>query len=430
MDWNHRGTMVTKVLLTAGMLAGSGVWVKAIDWPQYRGPNHDGISPEKILKSWPAPGPKVLWKTPMTDGFSCFAVAGGKAVTVVKREIEGSAKEVCVALEAASGKELWAAVVDVAKYDGGGDSGTPDNRGGDGPRSTPSIDGERVYVLTASLKLCCLNLADGKEVWGKDVRKEYSGKVIQWQNAASPLIDGELVFVSSTGPGQSLLAFQKADGALAWKGFDDKMTHATPVAATILGARQIVFFTQSGLVSVAPATGKELWRFKFRYNVSTAASPVVAGDLVYCSAGYDVGAGLVRISKSGDGFAATEVWVKPKQLINHWSTPVFQGGYLYGMFGFKEFGKGALKCVELASGKEMWAKEGFGPGGVVWADGQIVALSDSGQVVLVEATPKAYEEVSRFAAIQGKCWNAPVLSEGKLYVRGTREGACLDVSPQ
>jgi len=254
--------------------------------------------------------------------------------------------------------------------------------------------------------------------------------VIRWQNAASPLIDGELVFVSSTGPGQSLLALKKADGALAWKGFDDQMTHATPVAATILGTRQIVFFTQSGLVSVAPETGKELWRFKFRYNISTAASPVVAGDLVYCSAGYDVGAGLVRISKTGDSFAATEVWVKSKQLINHWSTPVFHDGYLYGMFGFKEFGKGALKCVELASGKEMWTSAGFGPGGVVLADGQIVALSDSGQVVLVAAKPDAYQEISRFQAIQGKCWNAPALSNGKLFVRGTREGACLDVSPK
>ena len=414
--------------IACSILCACATSVSAADWPQYRGPNHDGISTEKIAKSWPAEGPKVLWKTALTDGFSTLSVSQGKAFTLVQRTIDGATREVCIALNADTGKELWAAALSKAEYDGGGGDGAKDNNGGDGPRSTPVIFEGRVYVLSAFMTLYCLDAETGKEVWSNDIRTTYGATPIHWQSAASPLIDDGLIFINGTGPGQSLIALKTADGSLAWKGQNDQMTHATPIAATILGTRQVIYFTQTGLVAVAPKTGDVLWRYKFPYNVSTAASPVVGGDIVYCSAGYGVGGGAVKIAKSGDAFTATEIWRKPNKSINHWSTPVYHDGYLYGPFSFKEFGKGPIKCINIATGEEAWSKEGFGPGGVLLAGDQLVVLGDKGQLVLVEASPKAYAETARFQAIAGKCWNTFSLSNGRAYVRSTKEGACIDLS--
>src|SRR5207253_962503 len=139
-------------------------------------------------------GPGALWKVPTPNGFSSFVVGGGRAFTLVGRNVEGANREVCLALDADSGKELWAVPIAMAKYDGGGDSGTPENSGGDGPRSTPSIDHDRVYTTSADLQLYCLSAADGKTLWRKDIVKEFNGQLIGWKNAASPLIDGDLVF--------------------------------------------------------------------------------------------------------------------------------------------------------------------------------------------------------------------------------------------
>ena len=410
------------------LLAATVSFAGAADWPQYRGPSANGTTSEKIQASWPATGPKQIWKAPMTAGFSTFAVAGGKACTLVSRTIDGVKNEVCVALDADSGKELWAAPLGFTKIDGGGDSGAPGNNGGDGPRSTPTVDGNRVYVLNAGLVLFCLDAQDGKTVWKKELIKEYGAKSITWQNAASPLLEGNLIFVCSGGANQSLLCFHKVTGALVWKGQSDAMTHATPIATTILGHRQIIFFTQSGLVSVVPGTGDVLWRYAFPYKTSTAASPVVGGDIVFCSAGYGVGAGAVKITKDGNNFKATELWRKSNQLVNHWSSSVYHDGHLYGLFGFKQWEKVPLKCVELATGEEKWSKDGFGQGGTILADRHLVTLAENGDLVIVEATPKSYNETARTKAVTGKCWNNAALANGRIYARSTKEGVCLDVS--
>ena len=416
----------TLTTVLAGALAGQ---VAAEDWSQFRGPNHDGTSPEKILTTWPSSGLREIWKQPMKDGFSAITLGGGKAFTLETRDVDGAAQEACVALDANTGRELWAMPLGIAKYDGGGDSGTENNNGGDGPRSTPVYDGGKVYTYSSQMILKCLDATSGKQVWACDVKREHAGRNIHWESAASPLIEGDLVFVAGGGPGESLLAFDKNDGHVVWQEQDDQMTQSTPVAADILGVRQVIFFTQKGLVSVAPATGAVWWRFAFPFNVSAAISPVVCGDIVYCSAAYNVGTSACKISKSADGFAAEQIWHQPANVVaNHWSTPVYSEGYVYGISGQAKYGKAPLVCVEAATGKVLWSHAGFGPGGCTLVNGSILVLNDAGDLVLVKATPDSYQEVARSHVLAGKCWNSASVSNGRIYARSTREGTSLDVS--
>jgi outer membrane protein assembly factor BamB len=400
----------------------------AADWPQYGGPNANRSTSEKIQKVFPAGGPKALWRVPATDGFSSLAVSGNKAFTQVMRNFDGAPREAIVALDANTGKELWAAPLGIIKLGDGGQAGTDDNKGGDGPRSTPSIDGNRVYVTSAKLAVSCFDTETGKLIWSRDLMKEHAGRNISWQNAASPLVEGNLVYVGGGGVGESLLALNKATGAVVWKAHDEKITHATPVVATLLGTKQIIFFTQSGLVSVSPTDGKLLWKHPFKYSVSTAASPVVGGDIVYCAAGYGVGSTAVKISKEGGAFKATELWFSKgnQPVANHWSTPVYYQGHLYGMFSFKEYGTGPLKCVELATGKVKWSEPNFGAGNVILAGDTVLALSDKGELVTVETSPNQYKEISRAKVVSGKCWSSPTVANGRIFVRSTKEAVCLD----
>ena len=405
------------------------VKIHAGDWPQYNGPLGNRSSDESIGPiQWPIKGPSPHWRIPTSNGFSSFTVVGGKMFTLVSRKAPGGVmREVCAAFDITTGRELWSAWLGEAFYDSGGDSGASGNTGGDGPRSTPTCDGEFVYAYDAYLCLYCFNAADGKLVWKQDILNAYAGRLISWQNAASPLLEGELVVVGGGGSGQSLLAFNRKDGQLVWKTLSEKMTHATPVAATIQDVRQIIFLTQTGLVSVAPDSGAELWRFAFPYNTSTAASPVVSGDLVYCSAGYNVGAVLCQIARNGTQWTATQLWRK-SQLMNHWSTPVCRDGYLYGLFGAGSYGTAPLKCIELATGNEKWSEPGFGQGSLIAVGNHLVVLADDGEIAIVEATPGAYQETARAKMLAGKCWSSPTLSNNRIYARSTTEGISFDLS--
>lgn len=401
--------------------------VSAADWPQYAGPNFNRTTPEAVQKAWPAGGPKILWRVPVSGGFSSFAVSGGKTFTMMMRDFDGAPRETLVAYDANTGKELWAVPIGTIKINDGGQSGTSDNNGGDGPRCTPAVDGNRVYVNSYRMVLSCVDAESGKTIWSKDLVKEHGGQNIGWGNAASPLVAGNLVYVAGGGSGQSLLGIDKVSGKVVWKKHDEKMTHATPISATILGQPQIIFFTQSGLVSVKPDDGELLWKHSFPYRVSTAASPVVSDDIVYCAAGYGVGSMAIRVNKEGDGFKTTQLWriQKDQPVANHWSTPVAYQGHLYGMFSFKAYGSGPLKCVELATGKVKWEKPGFGAGQVIMAGDTVVALSDGGDLVQVVPTPDAYKEISRAKVVAGKCWTTPTMANGHLFVRSTKEGVCL-----
>ncbi|TMQ01739.1 MAG: alcohol dehydrogenase [Verrucomicrobia bacterium] len=402
------------------------------DWPQYRGPNHDGVSTEMIRTNWSEQAPREVWRIPLDPALSSFAVVGGRAFTLARRPGNGQDQEYCIALNADTGVELWASLpLGVASYPNGGVG--PD----DGPRSTPAVDGDLVYVLSSYLRLVCLSATNGALVWSKDLVAEYGSTVVNWQSAASPLIDGDLVFVIGNAPGKSLFAFHKSDGKEAWKGQDDIMTQASPVAATIAGVRQVIFFAQSGLVSVAPDSGSVFWRYPFRFSVATAASPVVGNDIVYCSAAYGVGAGAVRITGSGSQLATNEVWRTQFDLMNHWATPVYSDGYLYGIYGQAETAA-SMRCIGLATGHEQWRQPIAGMGGVLFASGLVLALIEDGYLLLVKPDPMGYSETARYRALDGfhssnpalavKCWNVPAISNGRIYARSTTEAVCLDVA--
>jgi outer membrane protein assembly factor BamB len=392
----------------------------------YRGPHQDGISLEKADIQWSGDGPKVLWKEKTETGFSSFAVSDGKVFTQVVRELKGQDREVCVALDAATGKELWIADIAVGKFDGSGSTAG----GGDGPRSTPTVSDGKVYLLTPDLVTHCLDAKTGRQIWRRDLMKQNHGRNIHWNSAASVAIDGDLVFVGGGGPGESLLGLNRETGEVVWKSGNEQITHSTPVVATIQQQRQVIFFMQSGLVAVDAKTGAILWKFSHPYSVSTAISPVVSGDIVYLSAGYGVGSAACRIEKQGDGLTATKLWFSPgnEPVVNHWSTPVCKDGYLYGMFGFKKFKKGPMKCVELATGKVKWSQPGFGQGNLILVGNRLVALAEDGNLVIVEASPEAYKEVARTKAFDDKCWTTPAFADGKIYVRSISQGTCFDVS--
>ncbi|MBL9135994.1 MAG: PQQ-like beta-propeller repeat protein [Verrucomicrobiales bacterium] len=408
-------------LLAMLMLAGARV--NSGDWPQYRGPQHNGTSTERIRVNWSAQGPRQLWKKPLPDGFSSFAVSQGRAYTGVKRQVAGNAMEVYLALDANTGAELWARPV----------GPSPPGRGagnGDGPRSTPSVDGEFVYVLSAYVSLFCLRASDGGIVWERDLLEEFGGEIPDFEAAASPLIVGDLVLVNGPagGKGQRFFGLSKSDGRTVWELASPKLTHSTPVLATLHGVRQAIFFTAGGAVAMIPESGQELWRYSYNVSVPTAIAPVIGEDTLYHSAGYSIGARAARITKAGTTFRATEIWRKRDELINFWSTPVYHQGHVYGLYGH-DYGLSApLKCIELATGTEKWSEPNFGPGQVLLVDGKILLLTADGKLILAAPTPERYQELARFKALSGTCWNAPAISQGRIYARSNREGVCLDVS--
>ncbi len=370
------------------------------------------------MVEWSGKGPKVLWKAPTNLGFSSFAISNGKGYTLVVR----NSSEVCLALDAATGKELWTAEVSrsIPKDGGPGE--------GNGPRSTPTVNGGKVYVYTHDMILHCLNADTGKSIWRCDVVKEHHGQNIHWDSASSVAIDGDLAFVPCGGPGESMLGLNKDTGAVVWKTGDEKITHSTPIVTTILGQRQVIFFMQSGLVALNTKDGKLLWKCPFPYRSSTAISPVVSGDIVYMSAQYGNGSEACRVTKQGGGFTATKLWaIKGNDPVcNQWSTPLCKDGYLYGMFGTSP--RSPMKCVEIATGKIKWEHAGFGRGNVILVGNRLVALSEAGDLVLVEATPDAYHEIARTSAFKDKCWSTPAYADGKIYLRSISQGLCFDLS--
>ncbi len=373
----------------------------AADWPQYRGPNHDGISPEHIRTNWTAQPPQQLWKVPLGAGLSSLTIQNGRVFTMERHGNTITGREFCVALNAATGAELWEADIDLADYPHAGVGND------DGPRSTPTVDGDRVYALGSYLNLVCLNVTNGEVIWSRNLVSEFGpvlggtyGGVVDWQSAASPLVVGDFVFVASAASANRLFAFNKYTGAVVWRKHDDTMTQASPVFATVAGVPQVIFFTKSGLVSVKPDTGDLLWRYAFPFSTSTAASAVVANNLVYCSAAYGVGAGVVNVANNAGTLTASQVWRAAGTKQNHWGTPVYHAGNFYGVYGH---GSLTVQCVDALSGAVKWQRSGVGYGSVLKVGNRLLVLDENGWLALVRLSPDSYQEIDRFRALTGKC---------------------------
>ncbi len=400
------------------------------DWNQYRGPRADGSTAESLPAKVDLK--KEAWRHDLNTGFSSFVTSGPLVYTIVRREHEGSDHETLLALNVKDGEEQWSQTLTFIRYGhDGGNSGARGNDGGDGPRSTPAVLDGRVFVIDADLVVSAFSAKDGKLLWKRDVIDEFEGRNIKWKNAASPLLDEGWLYLAGGGRGQSFIALDQKTGEVRWKTGDALMTHATPVATTIHGQRQILFFNQKGVTAVEAATGKALWHHDFPFSVSTAASPVVFENIVYCSAGYGVGATAFKVVPiDGGGFETEELWrERGNDLANHWSTPVCREGYLYGLFGFKQYGRAPLACVDIRTGKMVWEERGYGPGHLTLVGDRLLVLGDQGQLAVVEANPKSYRELAKNDLLEGKCWTTPIYSGGRIFARSASEGICILAKP-
>lgn len=409
------------------------IWIAlscaAADWPQYRGPNHDGISTERINLDWTGAVTNPVWIVQLTNGLTSLTISGGRVFTQVKRSIGGQNREVCLALSTTNGAQLWATTVDtvIPNYSGG--VGLDD-----GPRSTPSVDGGSVYVLTSYLKLFRLNATNGAVIWTTNLLAGFGGSVIAWQNAASPLMEDGLIFVNANCGISTLMAFSTTNGALVWRSRNEAMTHSTPVLVTMNGVRQLIFATQDGLVSLNPQSGAQLWKFlyPFNYAISIGASPAVWANLVFLSASYGMGAFAVQIVQSNATQVPVQRW-RNSSIQDHWVTPVCYQGTVIGQFDPDDH-TAELRCIDLLTGEQRWAVGEFGRGGIMLIGTNLLISTERGELVLAEANTNAYVELGRFQAIpnydgfRNKCWNALALSDGQVYVRSTAYAARIDLS--
>ena len=397
------------LLLTVGYLTSPAI---GTDWPQWLGPNRNGVSDETgLATNWPRSGPRVLWRTPLGEGFSAISVVGNSAYTMFA---DGST-EYAICLDASTGKERWRVQTGSKFYD---------PEGGNGPRSTPSVDGNSVFVLSAEGHLFALNKETGKESWSHSFTKEYGSRVPGWGFSTSPLIEGDLLLVEVGGPSEkSLIAFDKTTGQIVWSSQSDRPSYAAPLSVTVEGTRQIIFFPATGLVSVSPEKGTLLWRHRWQTGPEVnAATPVfVPPNQIFISSGYGKGATLLTLRQDNGQFRVREAW-RSKVMKNHFASSILHNGYLYG------FDNAILKCIDAKTGEEQWRKRGFRKGSLIVAEDHLIILGEQGLLALAEATPEGYKEKTSARVLSGRCWTIPTLANGKLYLRNLKEAICLDIT--
>jgi outer membrane protein assembly factor BamB len=364
------------------------------DWPQFRGPNRNGISPETgLLSRWTGAGPRRLWAVHVGQGFSSVAVVGNKVYTVGNYQNQ----DYVSCLNAANGKVLWQHKYTCAAGDYGG------------PRATPTFHAGNIYTFSREGQAFCLNAATGKVVWQTRIEGQAPG----WGFSSSPLIHGNLAIYNANSAG---VALDKKTGKGGWKSSAGTAGYASPVPFTAGGQSGVAIFAGSGLVAVNPANGRQLWQYPWNTNYDVnAADPIFAGDSVFISSNYGKGGALLRLS----GGRPTPVW-QTRSMKNHFNACVLVGGHLYGN------DENTLRCVEWNTGAEKWQMRGMDKGGLIAADGKLIVLTGRGELILVSATPTQFTELARAKALDGTTWTQPVLANGQLYCR-SQEGilACF-----
>jgi outer membrane protein assembly factor BamB len=399
-------------------------------WPQWRGPNRDEISPDRgLLKDWNQTAPQLDWSADgMGAGFASISLANGRIYTTGNFP-DGQAV-VALGLD---GKVLWTKKI----------TNTPPKHSHEGSRCTPSIDGELLFAIASSGKIACLKTENGDEVWSRDFQ-EFGGKMMSgWGFSESPLVDGDRVLCTPGGKGAMIVALDKRTGKDIWRSAvpeadigpkgKDGAGYSGIVISNGGGVKQYVQLVGRGVIGVRASDGKYLWSYNGVANkTANIPTPVVSGDYIFCSTGYQTGSALLKLSKDGDGVSAEEQYfLDATKLQNHHGGMVLRDGYIY--CGHKH-NNGLPICVELATGKVVWGGEERGPGtgsaAVTYADGNLIFRYQSGEVALIEASPSGYKLKGSFKPefVGNKpCWAHPVVIGGRLYLRDQDTLMCYDV---
>jgi outer membrane protein assembly factor BamB len=397
-------------------------WVlpaRADDWPQWRGPNRDGVSKETgLLQEWPKGGPKLVWKaTGLGSGWSTPSIARGQVYLIGSPD--GNSEHVIALDEKDGTKKLWSRKI--------GAVGPNKGQQYPGPRSTPTVDGDRVYALGSDGDLVCLDAAKGEIVWKKNLRTDFGGQPGNWAYAESPLVDGDVVVACPGGKKATMVALNKTDGKMVWQCAvpgGDAAAYASVVIGEVDGIRQYIQFLGKGVVGVEAKSGRFLWRYdKTSNGISNIPTPVFHDGEVLSTA-QKTGAGLVKLTAAGDKVTATQVYFNSK-LQTHIGGVVVVNDYIYGA------NEQALLCLDFQTGKEKWQDRSVGKGSLCYADGCLyVRGQNGGAVALVEANPAAYKEKGRFTPPGGggkNVWAYPVVANGCLYLRDQGILYCYDV---
>ena len=409
-------------LLAAVTLGGLAVAAGAADWPQWRGPQRNGISQETgLLKTWPPEGPKLLWQVrDLGSGYSTPAVVGERLYLINNRGLDS---EYVQALSVRDGKQVWTTPL--------GKVGNPDQEPAyPGARSTPTVDGQLLYALGSDGDLVCMETASGRVRWKKNLRAEFGGQPGKWAYAESPLIDGDVLVCTPGGAQATLVALNKRTSDVIWKSAvpgADLAAYASPIVVQAGGVKQYVQLLDKGLVGVDARNGKFLWRFDrtIRNSPANIPTPVAHDGYVYTATARG-GGGLVRLKVEGDSVTAEPVYAA-QRLPSAIGGAVRVGEHLYGTTS------AGLMCVEFTTGTVKWQERGVGAGSVCYADGSLYVHGENGQVALVEATPEAYREKGKFTPPnqpdrgRSQAWSYPVVANGRLYIHDAGTVWCYDV---
>ncbi len=403
-------------IVVVGMLAlAPSVWTQAqapAEWLQWRGPDRDGISQETgLLQSWPKAGPPQVWRSSGAgNGYSSFSASGGRLFTLGAR----AGNEYVMAFDRATGTKVW-------EYHNGR---RYENDRGDGPRSTPTIEGDRLYVLGGSGDLTCLEHATGNKIWSINLIQKFGGRNPYWGYSESPLIVGDRILVNAGGPRASIVAIAKADGATLWQSHEDEAGYSSPMLMRTGSLNQVIFFTGSRTLAVDPRDGRLLWSHNKAANgTANVATPIVRGTRVFVSSDYGTGAALLDIRAAGNLASANEVYFT-RDMRNHHASSVLIGDHLYG------FSSSILTALNFDTGAMVWRDRSVGKGSLIFADQRLYLYSEGGVVGLAEASPVGYREHGRFTLAQQSglsTWSHPIISGGLLMIRDQDSVYAYDV---
>ena len=387
----------------------------AEDWPQFLGPDRNGVYDGPALaETWGASGPRVVWRHGVGEGFSGPVVVEDRVILFHRI----SNREIIEAFDVRTGMSLWQYTYPTSYRDDFGFD--------EGPRAVPVVSDGVVYTFGAEGQLHAIELETGRRIWSQDTMRRFGVAKGFFGAAGSPLIENGRVLANIGGQDAGIVAFDAETGEVLWTATNDEASYSSPVGATMSGQRYAIFFTRNGLVGLDPATGEiqfqQRWRSRSASSVN-AASPVVIDDLIFISAEYGPGAGVLR----WDGRGLTSLWASNDVLSNHYATSVYHDGYLYGYHGRQEFGP-SFRAVELTTGKVAWSEDQFQAGSVTLAGDRLLILRERGELILAEASPDAFRPIARAQVLPATVRAYPALADGFLYVRNENTLASFDLN--